>query len=74
MGFPYNPAGNDGGSASFSYNTGLVSNGAAMPNIYIGSNGLLRFYESGSGNSWLGNSGNGLSGAQLYIGGHYRCS
>ena len=74
MGFPYNPAGNDGGNASFSYNTGLVNNGDTMPNIYIGSNGLLRFYESGSGNSWLGNSANGLSGAQLYISGHYRCA
>ena len=74
MGLPYNPVGNEGGSATFTYNTGLVSASSAMPNIYVGSNGLIRFYSSGSGNSWLGNSGSGLSGAQLYIGGHYMCS
>ena len=74
LGLPYNPAGTDGGSATFSYNTGLVSNGATMPNIYLDPNGQIRFYEGGSGSAWAGNSGSGLSGAALYIGGHYRCA
>jgi len=46
-----------------------------MPNIYIAqSNGGISFYETGSGAAWAGNSGSGLSGAQLYIGGHYICA
>jgi hypothetical protein len=75
LGLPYNIAGNDGGSATFAYNTGLVSSNGNMPNIYIAqSNGGISFYETGSGAAWAGNSGSGLSGAQLYIGGHYICA
>ena len=74
LGLPYPTAGTDGGSASFAYNTGLVVNGATMPNIYITNTGRILFYDTGSGNSWAGNSGNGVSGAQLYIGGHYICA
>ena len=74
LGLPYNPAGTEGGSSSFAYSTGLVSNGATMPNIYLDPNGRIRFYEPGSGSALAGNSGNGLSGAQLYFGGHYICA
>ena len=75
LGLPYNIAGNDGGSTTFAYNTGLVSSNGNMPNVYIAqSNGGISFYETGSGSAWAGNSGSGLSGAQLYIGGHYICA
>lgn len=74
LGLPYNPASTDGGSATFAYNTGLVTNGDTMPNIYLDPNGQIRFYETGSGSAWAGNSGNGLSGAALYISGHYMCA
>jgi hypothetical protein len=71
QGLPYNPAGTDGGSASFSYNTGLVTTGNTMPNVYIYQNGSIAFWETGSGTAWTGNSGTGLSGAQIYLGGNY---
>ena len=50
LGLPYAAAGTDSGSASFAYNTGLVVNGATMPNIYI-TNTVILFYDTGSGNS-----------------------
>ena len=74
LGLPYAAAGTDGGSASFSYNTGWVANGDTMPNTYISNAGRILFYDPGTGNSWNGLSGNGLSGAVMYIGGHYICA
>jgi hypothetical protein len=74
LGLPYPAAGTDGGSASFSYNTGWVANGDTMPNTYISNAGRILFYDPGTGNSWNGLSGNGLSGAVMYIGGHYICA
>jgi hypothetical protein len=74
LGLPYPAAGTDGGSASFAYNTGWVANGDTMPNTYISNAGRILFYDPGTGNSWNGLSGNGLSGAVMYIGGHYICA